>query len=208
MGEWDQLDVVMSGVVVNEEQISAWQKLPGSLVIDLSVLSNWQEEADCHIIYHVYWEVRRVVREWLCCLILLLHYIGFFKEGGLQELWLSSELEWSDEWFRFIYCTSNKETNYAVYLSKHMPWLGMMHSQGGHKTCSTCNSIGIISFQLWKVSYTIWSVPTLGWTIHHPCMGQRKTTLSTFDNLWYSVVGLDQLPPMYSVSSRDNWRRH
>ena len=39
---------------VNEELISARLKLNGSLASDLSLLNNWQEEADCRIIAQVH----------------------------------------------------------------------------------------------------------------------------------------------------------
>ena len=50
MGERDLQDVVLSGMVVNEKLISARLKQNGSPASDPSILSNWQEEADCRII--------------------------------------------------------------------------------------------------------------------------------------------------------------
>ena len=86
--------MVLSGMVVNEELISARLKQNGSPASDLSILNNWQEEADCRIISHVHWTVETgchrvvVVSNDTDTVILLLHYIGLFKEGGLQELWV------------------------------------------------------------------------------------------------------------------------
>ena len=92
--ERDLQEVVLSGIVANEELISSRLKLNGSLAWDLSLLYNWQEEADCRVIAHVHWAVRRGCEREVVksndtdTVVLLLHYIGLFKEGGLQELWV------------------------------------------------------------------------------------------------------------------------
>ena len=77
-------------MVVNEELISMRLKLRGSSVIDVS---SWQEEADCCLISHVHWAVGRGCKRVAVVsndtnTIILLHYMGLFKDGGLQELWV------------------------------------------------------------------------------------------------------------------------
>ena len=79
---------------MNEELVSARIKLTSSPARDLSLLNNWQEEADCRIISHVNWAVGKgckrevVMSNDTDTAILLLHYIGLFKDSGLKELWV------------------------------------------------------------------------------------------------------------------------
>ena len=59
VGERDLQNVVLSGMVVNEELIFARLKLNGSITSNLPFLNNWQEDADCSIIAHMHWADRR-----------------------------------------------------------------------------------------------------------------------------------------------------
>lgn len=58
VGERDLRDVVLSGMIVNEELVSARIKVCDSPASDLPTLNNWQEEADLRIIPHVQWAVK------------------------------------------------------------------------------------------------------------------------------------------------------
>ena len=85
-------------MVGNIELISTRLKLPGSAVIDRSDQNKWQLEVDCCILFHMHWAVRIVYKRLVVPssdtdnVILFMHYIGRFKEGGLQELEFS--LNW------------------------------------------------------------------------------------------------------------------
>ena len=82
VGERDLQDVVLSGMVVNDELLSARLKLADSPATDLSLPSKWQEEADCRVIAHVHWAAQRgcervvVLSNDTDTIIFLLHYIG------------------------------------------------------------------------------------------------------------------------------------
>ena len=53
MGERDLQYVIMSGMVIDEEIVSAILKQKGSNIRDVPQLNNWQEEADSRVISHV-----------------------------------------------------------------------------------------------------------------------------------------------------------
>ena len=94
--ERDLEDVVVSGMVINEERLPARLKTCGSSATEeVPSLSNWQEEADSRIISHyAHWAVGRgcdtvvVVSNDTDTIVLLLRYIGLFVENGLKQLWI------------------------------------------------------------------------------------------------------------------------
>ena len=88
--ERDMKNVVLTGMVVNEELIPAKLKKGQSAEVDVSILNNWQEEADCRIISHVQWAVQQgckkavVISNDADTVVLLLYYVGMCKESGVQ----------------------------------------------------------------------------------------------------------------------------
>ncbi len=213
VAERDMHDVVLSGMVVNEELTSARLKLAGSPASDLSDLNNWQEEADSRIISHVHWAVGRgceraiVVSNDTDTVILLLRYISLFKEGGLQELWVQ-------------YGTGEK---------RRMIPLHVMHLKLGEELCRVLIKAHVTTGDdaLSKVGTkhaalvcrpamllsSFGEYPVLSEAELHQAElylvrvwagATSKTTATTFDQLRldvhrHSVVGLEGLPPTSSV---------
>jgi hypothetical protein len=86
-------DIVVSGMVVDDEVITAkYQEQPGSAV-DVPNCSSWQEEADCRLISHIAWSVERgcervvVLSNDTGIIALILRYIILINKG-LKELWV------------------------------------------------------------------------------------------------------------------------
>ena len=94
VAERDMKNVVLTGMVVNEELIPPKLKKGQSAEVDVSILNNWQEEADCRIISHVQWAVQQgckkavVISNDADTVVLLRYYVEMCKESGLQELWI------------------------------------------------------------------------------------------------------------------------
>ena len=213
VGERDLQDVVLSGMVVNEELISARLKQNGSPASDPSILSNWQEEADCRIISHVHWAVETgchkvvVVSNDTDTVILLLHYIGLFEEGGLQEFWVQ-------------FGTGDK---------RRMIPLHVLHLKLGDKLCHVLIKAHITTGDdaMSKVGTkhaalvcrperflsSFGESPVLSeadlhqaeqYLVHVWAGARSKPTATTFDQLRldihrHAVVGLEELPPTSSV---------
>ena len=89
----DFKNVVVSGMVVNEEILQAMAQEDLGTAINVPELSNWQEEADNRLISHIAWSVERGCKRILVLsndtdsIALILRYLPEFKCKGLCELW-------------------------------------------------------------------------------------------------------------------------
>lgn len=213
VGERDLQDVVLSGMVVNEELISARLKLNGSPASDLSLLNNWQEEADCRIINHVHWAVRRgckrvvVMSNDTDTVILLLHYIDVFKEGGLQELWVQFG---TGEKRRMIplhvlHLKLGEDLCHVLIKAHVMTGDDALSKIGTKHAALTCRPTRFLSF--------FGETPVLSeadlyqaeqYLVNVWAGARSKPTATTFDQLRlevhrHSLVGIEELPPTSSV---------
>lgn len=89
----DLSNIVVSGMVANDEIKAQFKVQPGSAV-DVPTCSSWQEEADCRLICHIAWSVQRgcdavmVMSNDTDCVALILRYKTIFINKGLKVLWV------------------------------------------------------------------------------------------------------------------------
>ena len=213
VGERDLQNVIMSGMVIDEEIVSARIKQTGSNIRDVPQLNNWQEEADSRVISHVEWAIRDgceksvVISNDTDTIALLLHYICVFKVCGLLVLWVQ-------------YVTGEK---------RHMIPLHVLHPKLGDAFCrvvikahittgdDSLSKVGtkhaaLVSKPVYPLSNFDES-PVLSdadlymaeQNLVQVWSGARsKPNSKTFDELRFevqkkSILGLDALPPTSSV---------
>ena len=87
-------NVVISGMVVNDEQVSARIKQPDSPARDVPELNSWVEEADSRIPALIRWSAQNGCQRMLVfsndadSVCYALRYFNDFENTGLQELWI------------------------------------------------------------------------------------------------------------------------
>ena len=87
-------DIVVSGIVLNEEVHSAKAQINRRSEIEVPELSNWQEEADSRLISHIAWAVHNGCK-WIVVILndtdsvsFILRYIPELFSKSLNELWI------------------------------------------------------------------------------------------------------------------------
>ena len=86
--------IILSGMVVNQEQVPAVLYSPASEPVAIPELMSWQEEADERIVPHAIWAVQQgcqrlvVVRNVTDSVVRLLYSTHCLQHNGLKELWI------------------------------------------------------------------------------------------------------------------------
>lgn len=76
---------------------------PSNGVTEVQELTSWLEEADCRIVTHCWWAVKRgsqrvvVISNGTDTVVLLLRYRAALKDSGLLELWVQYGSQTAEE---------------------------------------------------------------------------------------------------------------
>ena len=214
----DHTNIVVSGMVVDNEVVNAQFQAESGSVIDIPTCSNNQEEADCRLISHIAWSVERgcnrvvVISNDTDSIALVMQYMTLFKSKGLTELWIEYGTGENRRKIPLhtLHVRLGTDTC-SILLKAHVLSGDDAVSKVGTKHAAlVCHPMSLTNFAETN-SLTKADISVVEQYLVRLWVGARSnTTVDTFDKLRYDCYlkgkSLNELPPTSSVI-RDHIRR-